>query len=296
MNNSPIPLDSATIILLREAIGEHFEIYLMRRHRNHKFMGGAYVFPGGKLDKEDCIPELFTYGNSLSIEEVKQSLQEPDIPEEKAFGLFFNAIRETFEEAGILFAYKSSGEIINFSDADTRQKFAGYRLQIYEKKLSLYNLAKMENLQYSLDLLSPYSHWITPEIESKRFNTRFLLGIAPMGQVAAHDNMEMTESKWITPSNALKEHNTGKILLMPPTLKTIEELNEFHSTDSLIDSTKSRKINIILPQAFIDGEIFGVKLPHDPDYTIKEFKIPLRPGEPSRIAMRDGKWRTEYKG
>jgi len=256
-------------------------------------MGGAYVFPGGRLDEEDCDPQLSRYCRDLSASEAKERLQEPGLSEHRALGLFLAAIRETFEEAGVLLARDFTGHLVSFREGKTAGRFASYRLQLHEKSLSLNELARRENILFAADLLTPYAHWITPEIERKRFSTRFFLAVHPRGQLPFHDTIEMTKSLWISPAEALEQHRAGKILLMPPTLKTVEELNEFESVERLFAAAASRRLLPILPEAFRFEGGFGVKLPHDPEYSIEAYRVPPRSEEPSRIVMREGLWRTE---
>ena len=290
------PLDSATVILTRDSSQGQYRILLMRRHRDQDFMGGAFVFPGGRLDEGDCDPDLAHRARGLTATEAKRRLQTPDVPETRALGLFFAALRETFEEAGVLLAYNQAAQLVDFAEGETAGRFAAYRLQLHQNRLSLRELAETEGLQFALDLLVPYSHWITPQVESKRFSTRFFLARKPAGQIPFHDTIEMTKSQWITPSEAIELHQAGQILLMPPTLKTVEELNEFDSVDGLFTAARSRKIRTILPEAFATEEGFGVRLPHDPEYTTEPYKQSPRPSESSRIVMRDGTWRTERAG
>ncbi len=256
-------------------------------------MGGAFVFPGGRLDEGDCDPDLVSYAHGFTGAEARQRLQAPELDEDKALGLFFAALRETFEECGILLAYQTSGKLIDLAEGETAGRFAGYRLQIHDHSLSLKDLAEREHLSFALDLLTPYAHWVTPDIESKRFSTRFFLARQPPEQLPFHDTIEMTKSQWLSPSEAIDRQRAGKILLMPPTLKTLEELNAFRSQEELFKAARSRPIRTILPETFTTDNGFGVRLPHDPEYTIEAYKQPPRPEETSRIVMRDGLWRTE---
>jgi hypothetical protein len=145
---------------------------------------------------------------------------------------------------------------------------------------------------FAPDLLVPYSHWITPEIETRRFDTRFFLARLPEGQVPVHDRMELTESRWLTPAFALAEHAAGRIVLMPPTIKTIEELLSFSNTAQLFAAARSQRIRTILPEAFRTADGFGIRLPHDSEYTIAAYRRPPRPGGSTRIVMEDGIWKT----
>ena len=286
------PQDASTVILLRDRAGGPYEVFLMRRHRNQAFMGGAYVFPGGRLDEADADPELAACIGGLCAADAKHLLQETDLPEATAFSLFVAAIRETFEEAGVLLARDARGSVVDLSAPETATRFAAYRLELHEGRLTLSELVRREGLFFAPDLLVPYSHWITPEIETRRFDTRFFLARLPEGQVPVHDRMELTESRWLTPAFALAEHAAGRIVLMPPTLKTIEELLSFSNTGQLFDAARSQRIFTIFPEAFRTTDSFGIRLPHDSEYTLAAYRQPPRPGETTRIIMEDGIWKT----
>ncbi|MEE9437139.1 MAG: NUDIX hydrolase [Candidatus Adiutricales bacterium] len=290
------PLDAATVILARENTDQDFEIFLMRRHRNQSFMGSAYVFPGGRLDKADTGRQLTAYSQGLAAEEAAARLNERDLDHDLALGLFFAAIRETFEEAGVLLAVPASGGVLDFKDQETGSRFEAYRRKIHDQEMTLKDLAEEEELVYALDLLTPYSHWITPDIESKRFDTRFLLARMPKNQAPIHDSIEMTESLWVSPAKALAGFEAGEILLMPPTLKTIEELAEFSSLGHLFASASTKEIYPILPQGEAGPDGVILKLPIDPEYSIEGYKQPARPEEKTRIVNINGKWRTMRAG
>jgi len=285
-----MPADAATVILVREP----YQVLLMRRHRAQAFMGGACVFPGGSLDLSDRDPELLRYARGLDGQKAKGLLQEPMLNEDSALGLFFSAIRELFEEAFVLLAYTPQGDPIAFEDRETINRFNGYRAALHDRKLSLKDLAVREGLMFALDRVVPYAHWITPESEHMRFDARFFLARMPKGQEASHDNIELTGSAWMTPQEALARHAAGEIILMPPTLKTIEELNAFSAIDRLFAHAAQKTIHPILPELFAEGDILGVKLPHDPEYASELHRRPSRQGEPSRVVLKDGIWRTAF--
>ncbi|MBW2624143.1 MAG: hypothetical protein JRD68_14640, partial [Deltaproteobacteria bacterium] len=256
------------------------------------FMGSAYVFPGGRLDQADMDPELAAYSEGLTAEEVVTRLNEPDLAHDIALGLLYAAIRETFEEAGVLLAVTASGKTLDFKDPETGSRFHAFRQKIHDQEMTLKDLAEKEGLRFTLDLLTPYSHWITPEVESKRFDTRFLLARMPRKQVPIHDSIEMTESLWISPRNALAGFEAGEILLMPPTYKNIEELAEFSSLDQLFSAAEVSEIYSILPQNVSGPDSVILRLPTDPEYSIEGYKQPPRPEEKTRIVIINGKWRT----
>ena len=280
------PMDAATVILARDRKGSQYEVFLMRRHQDQAFLGGAFVFPGGRVDEADCDPVLFGYTRGLSVPEACRLFQEADLPGDRALGLFLAAIRETLEEAGVLLACG-----IEEADPAIVDRLAHYRHALHRNEMNLRELAERENLSFDLELLMPYAHWITPEIVATRFNTRFFVARLPEGQTPVHDSVELTESRWLSPLVAMERHAAGEILLMPPTLKTMEELCAFGTVDELFAEAKRRRIVAILPQAFDGEDTYGIKLPHDAEYTIAEYKQPPRHGETSRVVMCNGTWK-----
>jgi len=288
-----IPRDASTVILTRDGTGGKLEVYLMRRNRGQAFMGGAFVFPGGSIDDCDSDPALASCIAGLTAAEAAARLQEPGLTARVAFGLYMTAIRETFEEAGILLAYQEKGGLLQFRGREVCPRYSEARRDIYEKRFTLKELARREKIRFAFDLLTPYAHWITPAIEKRRFNTRFFLARIPDGQIPLHDSVEMTESRWITPTEALFEHRKRRVFLMPPTLKTMEELSLFDTTEALFREAEKRRIYPILPHVYQTGDTFVLLLPHDRDYAIDEYRQPPRPGDHSRMVFRDGIWQTE---
>ncbi|MCE5263140.1 MAG: NUDIX hydrolase [Deltaproteobacteria bacterium] len=286
------PRDAATVILLRECGEGPYELFLMRRGRNQAFMGGAYVFPGGRLDEADADPELMTCLGGFRAADARRLLQEPDLTDAVALGLFVAAIRETFEEAGVLLARDSDGNTVDLSAPERADRFAGYRLELHEKRMTLQEMARKEELCFAPDLLMPYAHWITPQVETRRFDTRFFLAKLPAGQEPVHDRIELTDSRWTTPDLALAEHAAGRIVLMPPTLKTVEELWTFPDAEGLMAATRSKPIPTILPDAFLTTDGFGIILPHDSEYSLPGRRPEPRPAGSTRIVLEGGIWRT----
>jgi 8-oxo-dGTP pyrophosphatase MutT (NUDIX family) len=282
--------DAATVILIRPSKSGDWEIFLARRHQKQAFMAGAYVFPGGQLEETDNDPQLENYIKTADVIDPCRLLQDSSLPREKALGFFIAAIRETFEEAGILLCGKTTRNFISFHDEKVLKRFNDYRRELNSSQITLEEIARKENIFLFPDTLIPYSHWITPEFEKKRFNTRFFLAKLPPGQTPLADAMELTESLWVTPQKALEMHRQKEIILMPPTLKTIEELSAFRNIDELFSAAKTKIIYPILPQ--LTGN--SLKLPHDPEYSIDAYKRPLNPNEPSRILVENGVWKTAY--
>jgi 8-oxo-dGTP pyrophosphatase MutT (NUDIX family) len=282
------PKDSATVILVRRGQGKTPEVFLARRHASQSFMAGVYVFPGGQLEASDAdIAET----KLLSVSDGFQPhtlLQDSKLTRDMALGFYICAIRETFEETGVLFARNASDNSIDFGNAIIQARFAAYRQPLNEGKITLAEIIRQEDLVVMPELLTPYSHWITPEIVPQRFSTRFFLAEFPHGQKVVTDKDELTSSLWVTPGEALQMYTAGKISMMPPTLKTLEEMAEFCAMDELFAAARNRKIYPVLPQPMKGG----LKLPHDPEYSIERYKQLARPGETSRFLMTGGIWQS----
>jgi 8-oxo-dGTP pyrophosphatase MutT (NUDIX family) len=197
--NAPTPRKASTVIVVRDPL----KVLLMQRSTHDSFMAKATVYPGGAVDETD------------------------------ASGFFFAAIRELFEEAFILFAKRISGEALNFSAEPELSRFKEYRKAIHDNKITLVELAQKEGLIYTPDALTPFAHWITPVIQKTRFDTWFFLAELPEGQVAYHDNKELTGTDWMMAKDALTKNAAGEIKLMPPTLMTLTELASFNSVNEL---------------------------------------------------------------
>lgn len=284
------PKDASTVILVREARNDSWEIFLARRHHRQSFMAGAFVFPGGQLEDTDCDSELAALTRPKTNINYGDLLQDKDIAADRARGFFIAAIRETFEEVGILFGGNDNGNFISLSKRETFQRFTQYRQALNNSQIKLKEIARRENVFFFTDCLIPYAHWITPEIEKMRFSARFFLARLPEGQVPVIDASELTESLWASPKKALEMYHAGKIFLMPPTLKTIEEISLHSSISELFAAAAKRAIYPILPQ-LADGALV---LPHDPAYTIAAYKKPANPHDRSRFIIQDGIWKTAF--
>jgi len=285
-----VPKESATVILVRSNQANSWEVFLARRHRDSSFMAEAYVFPGGQVAAADTDAQLNGHISTPDNFNPQALLQDDRLSPETAQSFFICAIRETFEEAGVLIARTSSGHSINFDSHQENERFTAYRRELNAGTITIYDIAEKENLLFPLETLTPYAHWITPEIMPKRFRTFFFLVKLPEGQKTTTDCSELTDSLWSTPRDILKMYSNKEIMLMPPTLKTMEELTAYASIDELFTAARGRAIYPVMPQP---GEKI-LKLPHDPEYSIEKYKQPGRPDEPSRIVMTDGIWKTGF--
>jgi 8-oxo-dGTP pyrophosphatase MutT (NUDIX family) len=236
-----IPRDAATLILMREVdrAKTGIEILLVRRHARSTFMPGAYVFPGGAVEAADYTLQAERICHGLSFEQAQDVIAGTS-PPEKALGFFVAAIRETFEEAGILLAYRETSSVIAF-DKEEKVRFTGYRRQVRKDPFSFATIIEMEVMKLATENLYYFAHWITPEISPIRFDARFFVSIAPPNQEVLCDALETTDHVWISPQKALQEQR-GDFWLPPPTLASIMMLAKFSSLNEVIAWTKNKDI------------------------------------------------------
>ena len=299
------PKNAATVILLRNREPGGFDVFLLKRHAKSSFMGGNYVYPGGRVDPNDGFSETQSLSKGMTFEEAQKILGGDTLTSLGSFAHWIAAIRELFEEAGVFLAYDQEGNLFHLKNRDEREKFLDYRKRLQEGKTNICEIVQKENLLLALDQLYYYAHWITPEAQSQRFDTRFFLTRYPFGQEASHDQKETTAGMWITPKKALEENLKGEVILSPPTLKTLEDLSRFKSIEEVFNSHKKRGIRSILP---ILTTISGGPLiifPWDPEYESfqrGEIVSPINHGRPSqpgdnttRLLMKEGRWLPFYR-
>src|SRR4030066_688418 len=230
-----IPKKATTVFLLRDIKTLGFEVFLLKRHEKSSFMGGNFVYPGGRVDREDGSLELCSYSRGITFEDAHLIFGRTLSPEE-SFAHWIAGIRELFEESGILLAYDHKGNPFEYKNEEDRQRFVDYRDQLQKGKTTICQIAKESNILLALDQLYYYAHWITPEARSERFDTRFFLARHPEGQEANHDRKETTAGIWRTPQRALEENLKGELVLSPPTLKTLEDLAQLRTIDEVFAS------------------------------------------------------------
>src|SRR4030042_4537916 len=195
-----IPKKATTVILLMDIKPMGFEVFLLKRHEKNSFMGGNFVYPGGRVDGEDGSLELCSFSKGVILEEAKNILGGTISPEE-SFAHWIAGVRELFEEAGILFAYDQKGNLFQIKSREEQEKFLNYRTQLQKGKITICQMAQEEKLLFALDQIQYCAHWITPEARSERFDPRFFLARYPSGQEASHDQKETTAGVWLTPQN-----------------------------------------------------------------------------------------------
>ena len=235
------PRDAATVVILRDS-AQGPEVFLVKRHGLSDVLGGAYVFPGGKMDAADSAPGHHGYLDQ-SPQQLHAALGEPDTTAQTACGLFIAALRETYEEAGVLFAQGAQSEQ---DQAAAAAKGSDFHQRLESGSLRLQTLA-----------VHPWSRWITPRMPSvtnKRFDTRFFISVMPAGQNAAHDDFEATESAWLRPREALEQYWRREIELAPPQIMSLAHLSRYRSAQDAMADARASTPPVIMPEAFQENE------------------------------------------
>ncbi len=235
------PRLAATTILVR-ARGGQAEILLLKRGEHARFMPNAYVFAGGALDPNDESAEVYALCSGLNDALASEQLELPS----NGLRFFVAAVREAFEECGLLLAYDDRGEIADLSSWD-ESRLRETRLKISAGLLSIAELCGAQGWRLAVDKLVFFSHWITPP-GSVRFDTRFFLCAVPPRQTASLAGSEMSQLVWRTADEALAEHDSKKLLLMYPTRAILKEIAALRGIDELFNfASRPRKIAPITP-------------------------------------------------
>ncbi|HEX2441404.1 MAG TPA: NUDIX domain-containing protein [Methylomirabilota bacterium] len=256
-----IPSPAATVVLLRDRSSGDVECLLMRRHLKSKFAAGDFVFPGGKIEADDNPDDAAAWCRGLDMDAAARRLSLESAPR-TALGFWIGAIRETFEEAGLLLALDASGHDVSVDDA----RFADYRRACHADNRAFWTMIRKEDLRLATDRLVYFAHWITPEEQPLRFDTRFFAAPAPAGQTATGDDYEMTDLKWLTPAEAVAAMQRGEISLRNPTVKNLMLFDGATSTAHALDRLRDRVVTTIRPRVIMEGDQRRVLMPGDPGY------------------------------
>lgn len=270
--------DAATVMLVRDGPlaregrsgrGPGLEVFMLRRNLRSEFVGGAYVFPGGAVDPADREAHLEPECRGRTDAEASAALG----IERGGLAFWVAAIRECFEEAGVLLARHregdgvSAGKIVDLSEPDVAAHFADHRRAVDTGVRRLIEIARDEGLV--LDLASTYyfSHWITPVGAPRRYDTRFFVAAAPPNQTPLPDNRETVASLWIEPAEALARAEQGEMEMIFPTIKSLEAISRFGSSLELLDAARAIDVvPTILPRITADAHGMRILLPGDAGY------------------------------
>lgn len=263
--------DAATIMLVRDALFEGspaLEVCMLQRHLNSDFVGGAYVFPGGKVDDEDRTPAAEAACARRSDAEASAMLG----VESGGLAFWVAALRECFEEAGVLLAYQGDGDdgedtFLDAHDPQTRQRLAALRIALNRGEVRFLDACGAESLRLATDRVLYFSHWITPEPAPKRYDTRFFVAALPPGQVPIHDDHETVDTVWVRPDDALARARAGEFDLIFPTVKNLEAVSRFATSGDLLAAAAAvERVPTVLPRVVADERGFRILLPGDPGY------------------------------
>jgi 8-oxo-dGTP pyrophosphatase MutT (NUDIX family) len=256
-------------MLVRDAADEPdapgLEVFMLRRTGSAVFGAGMYVFPGGRVDGVDGAAEMAPYCVGLDDAAASRQLGID------AGGLAFwvAAVRECFEEAGVLLARHVDGTPV-VPDNDDRHL-------VHDGTLSLAELCRRDDLVLDLATTHYVAHWVTPLGEQRRFDTRFFLTEAPPDQEPAHDDKETVESLWVRPADALRMQAAGELMMLPPTVVNLQFLAEHDTAAAAVAAGEAEPPSLILPRLRRDeeGRIVGVAMPGDPDFDSIEVHDPI---------------------
>lgn len=261
MTQPVIPSPAATLVLLRDRPSGGLETLLIQRHTKSKFAAGDYVFAGGKIEADDVPLDAERFCAGLTVEAAAARLG--GLAPRAALGYWIGAIREAFEEVGMLLAYDASGAPVSL-DAGNRERFATYRADCQASNAAFFDMLRTERLTLATDQLAYFAHWITPEEQPIRFDTRFFVAPAPPAQSPEADGHEIINLRWLSPAEALEALRRKEISLRTPTLKNLELVGAYGSAAEAVAGLGRREVPTIRPRILqVDGKPVPV-LPGDP--------------------------------
>jgi len=256
------PSPAATLVLVRDRPTGGVEVLLIQRHPRSKFAGGDFVFPGGKIETDDMPGDAPAWCARLAPDEATRRLVNAASTRE-ALGFWVGAIREAFEEVGILLAYGPGGTFVDV--ARTGERLGAYRRECLTDGSAFWRMLRDERLTLATDRLLYFAHWITPEENPIRFDTRFFVAEAPPGQEASADEQEIVGVRWLTVAEAFDALHRREISLRFPTLKNLKLL-QGASAAEVLAGLNGRVVPTIRPRVLGEGETRTILYPGDPGY------------------------------
>lgn len=240
----PVPRPASTVVLLRDT-DQGVSTYLMRRTSTMAFAAGMHVFPGGRIDDVDLQADIDFVGD---LPDPFHMTAEADL----ARGLIIGAVREVFEETGVLLAVNDSGRSAKVDEAWEQDRKA-----VLRDPSHLVKVLRKRNLAIDPALMPLWGHWITPEVEERRYDVRFFAAVVPEGHEVQDVSGEADRVLWVRPEQALADYAAGTLAMLPPTATTLEELTHLTSTVDLAQQAAARIVRPLMPRARIgeNGEL-----------------------------------------
>lgn len=258
-----VPRPAATLALLRDG-DRGLEVLMMRRTHLAEFASGAYVFPGGAVDDADHDAALAALSRGIDDAQASRMLGTAH----GGLAYWIAAIRECCEEAGLLLAYDGSGELVAIED-ERRTEFARQRRALIQGQLRFIDLLREQHLTLATDAVAYLSRWITQAGRPRRFDTRFFVARTPARQKPEHDGTELLHHVWLTPEDALARNARGEVNLLYPTIKTLQTLAQFSTTDAALAYARSdRPLPALTPRSATSGA--GPVVLYSGDYAYAE--------------------------
>jgi 8-oxo-dGTP pyrophosphatase MutT (NUDIX family) len=251
-----VPRDAATVVLLRDA-ERGPEVYLLRRHARMAFAPGQVVFPGGAVDPRDREADIGWAGPDAGDWSRRFRCDEPT-----ARGLVCAAVRETFEESGVLLAGPDTASVV----ADTTgADWEADRVALETRQLSFADLLRRRDLVLRSDLLGAWAHWITPAFEPRRFDTRFFVAVLPRGQQTRDVSGESDAVAWMRPADALEAVRDGRLGMMTPTMRTCAEIAGLARADQVLPAAAARRFSTVQPRLVVEGDQMWLETDEEPE-------------------------------
>ncbi len=249
------PRDAATVVLLRPGAAGSSEVYLLRRQTSMAFAGGMCVFPGGGVDRRDFDHAVAWAGPTPSEWAERLGTDEP-----MARALVCAAVRETFEESGVLLA-GPVGDPDDVVADTTAEDWEADRVALESRELSLTDFLDRRGLVLRTDLLGAWSGWLTPVFEPRRYRTWFFAAALPEGQVTRDVSSESSSVAWLPVPDAVAQAEAGEILMMPPTWLTCLDVDQYDGPAAVLAEADGRTVDMFMPEVVGDGEEFVLSTP-----------------------------------
>ncbi len=258
------PADASTVVLLAEG-ADGPKVLLLKRHAKSRFMAGAFVFPGGRVDAEDAAAAVSADDRAWCRAQLDPLGAEPELDEARAVALYVAGVRELFEEAGVWLGRPKGGDPADLESEPWQTRLADLRRRLNANDVAFDALLNEAGLEIDVRALQYWSHWITPSVERRRYDTRFFVAWLPEGQAASFDDKETTEQAWMALPEAVMAYHLMRIFLAPPTLQTIQELRTCGDRASIAREA-GQAVPSILPRILLDDDGLRVLMPWDAAY------------------------------
>lgn len=262
------PRRAATVMLLRDGTpGSGPAVHMLRRRASMAFAAGAYVYPGGGVDPRDDDHLVGWAGPAREAWAVRLGVGPAE-----AQAIVCAAVRETYEEAGVLLAGETPDTVVSDTTGDD---WEADRAALAAHELSFAEFLDRRRLVLRSDLLGAWARWITPEFEPRRYDTWFFVAALPAGQRTRNASTEADRTVWITPSDATAAYDRGELLMMPPTVSTLRALEPYGSAAEALASAEFRDLTPVLARARMeDGELVLTWPGHD-EFTKRVHPVPV---------------------